>query len=91
LTGVKPIRITQEAKYFLKGNGICMQEENHTYNRLYGCEQNPLLLSIFICDSYFFLEVVVTGENPRLNSNSAPTNPNYWPFRKHLQRICSLT
>jgi hypothetical protein len=31
LTRAEPKRITQEAEEFLKGKGICIQEENHTY------------------------------------------------------------
>jgi hypothetical protein len=53
LTGVEPRRITQEDEDFLKGKGICVQEENHTYIKLYGCEENPLLLPIFVCDKIF--------------------------------------
>jgi hypothetical protein len=34
---------------------------------------------------------VGTGADPGFNSNSAPTNPNYWPFRQHLRSRCSLT
>jgi hypothetical protein len=30
-------------------------------------------------------EGVGIGENPGFNSNNAPTNPNYWPFRQHLR------
>jgi hypothetical protein len=29
--------------------------------------------------------------DPGFNSKSAPTSPNYWPFRKHLRGRCSLT
>jgi hypothetical protein len=28
--------------------------------------------------------VVGTGVDPGFSSKSAPTRPNYWPFRKHL-------
>jgi hypothetical protein len=57
LTRVEPKRITQEAEEFLKGKGICIQEENHTYIQLYGCQENPLLLPIFVCDRYFVVEI----------------------------------
>jgi hypothetical protein len=57
LVGAEPKRITQEAEYFLKGKGICIQEKNHTYICLYGCQENPLLLPIFVCDRYFVVEV----------------------------------
>jgi hypothetical protein len=38
LVGAKPTRITQEAKQFLNEKGICIQDENHTYIQLYGCQ-----------------------------------------------------
>jgi hypothetical protein len=57
LVGVDPKSITQEAEDFLKGKGICIQEENHTYIRLYGCQENPLLLPIFFCDRYYVMKV----------------------------------
>jgi hypothetical protein len=34
---------------------------------------------------------VGTGADPGFSSKSAPTSPNYWPFRKHLRSRCSLT
>jgi len=43
----------KEIEDFLKGKCICVQEENHTYITLYNCEENPLLLFIFVCDKYF--------------------------------------
>jgi hypothetical protein len=57
LVGAEPKRITQKVEEFLKGKGICIQEENHTYIWLYGCQENPLLLPIFFCDRYFVMEV----------------------------------
>ena len=31
------------------------------------------------------------GANPRFNSNSTPTSPNYWPFQQHQRSKCTLT
>jgi hypothetical protein len=35
--------------------------------------------------------IVGTGVDPGFISKSAPTSPNYWPFRQHLRSRCSLT
>jgi hypothetical protein len=37
------------------------------------------------------LVFVGTGADPGFISKSAPTSPNYWPFRQHLRSRCSLT
>jgi hypothetical protein len=50
-------RITQEVEDFLKGKGICMHEEDHSYIRLYGYEGSPFLLPTFFCDRYFVVEL----------------------------------
>jgi hypothetical protein len=41
LVGAEPKRITQEAEDFLKEKGICIQEQSHTYIRLYGLSRKP--------------------------------------------------
>jgi len=56
LVGVEPMRITQEFEKFLRGKGICIQYENHTYIWLYGWQENPFLLPMFVCDRYFAVE-----------------------------------
>jgi hypothetical protein len=64
LVGAEPKRITQEAEEFLNGKGICIQEENHTYIWLYGCQENPLLLPMFVCDRYFVVQNFVDSIKP---------------------------
>jgi hypothetical protein len=53
LNGLEPKRITWEVEEFLKGKGICIKEKNHTYIWLYGCQERPLMLLIFVYDRYF--------------------------------------
>jgi hypothetical protein len=36
-------------------------------------------------------EWYIQGLDPGFSSKSAPTSPNYWPFRQHLRSRCSLT
>jgi hypothetical protein len=54
---VAPTRKTQEAEDFLKGKGICVHQEDHTYIKLYGYGGSPFLLPTFVCDRYFVAEV----------------------------------
>jgi hypothetical protein len=57
LTGAAPTRITQEAEDFLKGKGVCVHQQDHTYIRLYGNEGIPFLILKCVYDRYFFAEV----------------------------------
>jgi hypothetical protein len=55
--GEAPSRITQEVEYFLKGKGVCVHQEDHTYIRLYGYEGRPFYPPLFVCDRYFIAKV----------------------------------
>jgi len=57
LTRATPTRITQEAEDFLKGKGVCVHKEYHTYIGLYGYDGIPFLLIIFVFDRYFVAKV----------------------------------
>jgi hypothetical protein len=57
LTRVAPTRITQEVEDFLKGKGVFVHQEDHTYTRLYGYKGIHFLLSTFAYDRYFVAKV----------------------------------
>ena len=50
-------KVTREAKYFLEKKCLLFSEEEHAYFRLFGFEGTSFLLSKFVTNRLFILEL----------------------------------